>query len=165
MQVGRAQIGDAVAGVVLVLIAWYVLTTASGFRGDGWLTPTVLAYLVGLGGVVLIVQAAIRTLRARVPAEVQAEADADEPTSLTVAAMLLPLALVVATVIYVLLIPRLGFHLASLLFIPAVLAFLGMRRWWVYPITALGFVGFVHLVFERTFTIPLPRAAWLPGLL
>ncbi len=162
MQLGRAQVGDAVAGVVLVLIAWYVVDTAGGFRGDGWLTPIALAYLVGLGGVVLIVQAAIKTLRASDP--VEPDPGAVEPASLTVAAMVLPLALVVATVVYVLLIPRLGFHLASLVFIPAVLAFLGMRRWWVYPVTALGFVGFVHLVFERTFTIPLPRAAWLPGL-
>ncbi|TVQ35815.1 MAG: tripartite tricarboxylate transporter TctB family protein [Geminicoccaceae bacterium] len=166
MQSARAKWGDLVVGGVLILVAWYVIDTASTFRGDGWLTPTALAYLIGAGGVALIGQAILASMRGRTAtASTAPSTTATGPTGLDLIAMLLPAVLVLLTIAYVALIPRIGFYLASLAFIPAVLAILGMRRWWVYAVTALGFVAFVHVVFERTFAIPLPRAAWLSGIL
>jgi putative tricarboxylic transport membrane protein len=68
------------------------------------------------------------------------------------------------SIVYVWAIPRLGFYLASILYMPVLLFLLGMRRPWVHLLTVGGFLLFVFLVFERSFLIPLPRGAWLRGL-
>jgi hypothetical protein len=154
----RAAVPDIVAGLVLIVLAWYVMAASSGFRGEGGLLPTILAYLIGSGGLVLIALSAARLLWAAGAGPAAGAGKGGRPPT---AALLFPAAVLGATVAYAYLIPRLGFYLASALYIPGILALLGIRRPLVHVATLLFFLALLYLVFERAFMIPLPRARWL----
>jgi hypothetical protein len=65
---------------------------------------------------------------------------------------------------YVLLLPLLGFRLATVLFVGALQAVLGRpqtpRQWAVLAAIALGTAMLSYLVFERYLLVLLPRGAW-----
>lgn len=62
--------------------------------------------------------------------------------------------------VYVWLIPRAGFHVSTLVFLPAFMTHLGERRWpALVGVTLFLFIA-VNLVFTRLFYVGLPTGNW-----
>ena len=60
-------------------------------------------------------------------------------------------------ILYALAIPYAGFHLATLVFVPAMMLSAGERRWkWLIIITAILML-FNYIAFERLLGVPLPK--------
>lgn len=72
------------------------------------------------------------------------------------------LAMIAAPLVYVWLMPRMGFYVATLVFLPVYMRLLGERRWpYVAGVTVFLFVV-VNLMFTRLFYVALPTGRW-PG--
>lgn len=64
--------------------------------------------------------------------------------------------------IYVWLLPRVGFYVATLVFLPVYMRYLGERRWKLIGGVTLLLFALVNLVFTRIFYAGLPTGNW-PG--
>ncbi len=66
--------------------------------------------------------------------------------------------------LYVVLLPLLGFRVATVLFVGALQAALGRpqtaRQWGVLAAIALGTAAMSYFIFERYLLVLLPRGAW-----
>jgi Tripartite tricarboxylate transporter TctB family len=158
MTARRAQQGDLAAGVALLVLGACVVYASYDFREDGWLLPTVLSCLIGVGALVLVVRS-VSGLHEEGPGD--GGQATPQVSALSLDRLRLPAILLLLTIAYAFAIPRVGFYVSSAVYMPVVLGLLGLRRWWIYLVTIVGFLAFIHLVFERTFFIPLPHATWL----
>lgn len=70
--------------------------------------------------------------------------------------------MVAIPLVYTWLIPRAGFYIATLLFLPAYMRLLGERRWWVIVAVTVFLFALVNLVFTVLFYAGLPTGRW-PG--
>jgi hypothetical protein len=143
---------DGVAGVVLVVFAVYVVGESAGFRGNSGFLPTMLGWTIGLGGLVLVVQSGITVMRSPPrPGRRSWGAGGIEK-------YLLPSLLFLLTVVYVLLIPRLGYYISSALYMPIILFLLGSTGWVVHVTTIGSFLLVLYVIFERMLSVSFPPA-------
>lgn len=91
-----------------------------------------------------------------------ADTPADSKPWLNRGEMLSVACMIAIPLIYTWLIPRAGFYIATLLFLPVYMRFLGERRWWmIIGVTVFLFV-LVNVVFTVLFFAGLPTGRW-PG--
>ena len=64
--------------------------------------------------------------------------------------------LVAATVIYLLLLAYIGFIIATLVYVCAVMYLLGERRWWMLVLTPVAVTLLIYIVFEIGLKVYLP---------
>lgn len=74
----------------------------------------------------------------------------------------LPLKTLAAPVIYVALLPQIGFFAATPIFLASVMLIMGERRLWIIAAVTAGIYAFVLLVFVKLLFVPLPIGSW-PG--
>lgn len=66
--------------------------------------------------------------------------------------------LVIALIVYVLIMLKLGFFIASALFLPVTMWLMGHRSPLVIGLSTIGLLGFIYLLFVQLFGVPLPEA-------
>lgn len=75
------------------------------------------------------------------------------------------LGLTLAVCLYMLALPRLGFVLASFLFLLLSMRLLGSQRWLLNVAVSAISLAAVHLVFRTLFSVVLPEGSWLKAVL
>lgn len=155
MRVGRfvlrpdwGQIGFVSA--LMAWIVWYYFDAlAASPNIQNMLLIRPVTYVTGLI-YLLIVFSALNIAPADAPAP---ERDERPPGSARdLRAPLIALALIV----YVALIPYLGFDVATALFVAAAMAAAGERRWWALLLVSIGFSAFLSLGFKFALSTPVP---------
>lgn len=68
--------------------------------------------------------------------------------------------MVAIPLVYTWLIPRAGFYISTLLFLPIYMRFLGERRWWMIVVVTVLLFALVNLVFTVLFYAGLPTGRW-----
>ncbi|TVS12033.1 MAG: hypothetical protein EA419_06255 [Wenzhouxiangella sp.] len=81
------------------------------------------------------------------------------PSNLHTTRLLTVIALFAA---YLLLLPVTGYLLTSMIYMPALIAYLGYRRWTVIAALTIGWLVFSELVFQQLLHVDLPRGPWFP---
>ncbi len=167
--------GPLAFALVLVAIAALVMASTFTIRitkvDDAFgprLLPQALAVLVGLGGVVTFIQALLRyragtrpETRIAVPASVEGDL-AEELSQIpdTQPARIGPIpvagAIVASTLVYVALIPLLGFHISTAVFCVGALLICGVRKWTTLVLFPIGTLLFLYLVFEKLLSVRFP---------
>lgn len=108
----------------------------------------------------LIVLAAMANFFANRPGRHAGDAPEREERAAGTGELLSVLAMIAIPFVYVWLIPRAGFHVSTLLFLPAFMMHLGERR----PAALVGVTLFLYvvlnLVFTRLFYVGLPTGNW-----
>lgn len=66
---------------------------------------------------------------------------------------------------YMLLLDRLGFVLASYLFLNVAMWLLGSRRWGLNLLVSALSLASIYLIFQLVFSVVLPKGSWLMGWL
>lgn len=148
----QSPIRDALSGAALIAIALYVIGEASSFRGNSGFLPTMLSFVMAGGGAILGLSAILTLLRGTGRGEAA--------TPLTRERVLLPLAVFLATLGFILLIPRIGYYWGAALFIVAVMLILGIRSWIVTLATAGTFVLLLFAVFDVLLKVSFPSPSW-----
>ena len=75
------------------------------------------------------------------------------------------LGLTLAVCLYMLALPKLGFVLASFLFLLLSMRLLGSQRWLLNVAVSALSLAAVHLVFRTLFSVVLPQGSWLKAVL
>ena len=156
MSIGR----DGIAGLVLLAISLVLLVKSFQLPslpivpvGPGFYPAIVLSFMAAASAL-LVVQ---DLLKRRAPA---AAAARDAPRR-NYRLVVIAFAIVGA---YVVLLPLLGFRVATVLFVGALQAALGRprtaRQWAVLAAIALGTAALSYFIFERYLLVLLPRGAW-----
>lgn len=151
---------DVVLGPLLIALAVLVARYLGQIPSEAAMILRVAALGLGLGGVGVLISG-VRGLRTGPRASRTVTAEADEDSSLVsrilaFRILVVPLSeilMVAATVAFILLVPRVGFFVASGLFIAVMLAVYRERRWvWIVPVSVLViyaldwlFFGFLNL--------------------
>ena len=159
MKLGR----DGIAGLVGLAISLLLLPHALGLPrlpivpiGPGFYPALVLTFLA-VTSALLVVQDWVAQRRASASAGAEAAAGPQPAYGLVAAAF----AVVAA---YVVLLPLLGFRIATALFVAAFQATLEpprtLRQWAVLIAIALSTSALTYLVFEQYILVLLPRGAW-----
>jgi|SRR5215211_737660 len=156
MSIGR----DGIAGLVLLAISLVLLVKSFQLPalpivpvGPGFYPAIVLSFMAAASALLVLQD----LLKRRVPAA----ASVDDAPRRNYRVVVIAFAIVGA---YVVLLPLLGFRLATVLFVGALQAALGrprtVRQWAVLAAIALGTAAASHLIFERYLLVLLPRGAW-----
>lgn len=75
------------------------------------------------------------------------------------------LAFTAATATYMLLLDKLGFVVASYLFLVVSMALLGSRRWLLNLLVSALTLAAIYVVFQMAFSVVLPKGKWLAGVI
>jgi hypothetical protein len=155
MSIGR----DGIAG--LVLLATSLVLLVKSFQlpslpivpvGPGFYPSIVLSFMAAASALLVL-----QDLMNRAPIV----ADAGEAPRRNYRLVMIAFAIVG---VYVVLLPLLGFRIATALFVGALQAALGQprtaRQWAVLAAIALGTAAVSYFVFERYLLVLLPRGAW-----
>jgi hypothetical protein len=156
MSIGR----DGIAGLVLLAISLVLLVQSFQLPslpivpvGPGFYPAIVLSFMAAASAL-LVVQ---DVMKHRAPAEAGVSAAPRRNYRLVVIAF----AIVGG---YVVLLPLLGFRVATVVFVAALQAALdrpkSARQWMVLAAIALGTAAVSYIVFERYLLVLLPRGAW-----
>jgi hypothetical protein len=156
MSIGR----DGIAGMVLLAISVVLLVKSFQLPslpivpvGPGFYPSIVLSFMA-VASALLVLQ---DLLKRRAPAV----ADAGGAPRRNYRLVVIAFAIVGA---YVVLLPLVGFRVATVLFVGALQAALGRpqtaRQWVVLAAIALGTAALSYLIFERYLLVLLPRGAW-----
>jgi hypothetical protein len=156
MSIGR----DGVTGLILLAISLFLLFKSFQLPslpivpvGPGFYPAIVLSFMAA-GSALLVLQDVMKHRQAAAAAATDAP-----PRNYRLVAI--AFAIVGA---YVVLLPLLGFRLATLLFVSALQAALGRprttRQWTVLAAIALGTTILSYFIFERYLLVLLPRGAW-----
>jgi putative tricarboxylic transport membrane protein len=156
MSVGR----DGIAGLVLLAISLVLLVKSFQLPslpivpvGPGFY-PAIVLSLMAVVSALLVLQ---DLLKRRAPAV----AGADDAPRRNYRLVVIAFAIVGA---YVVLLPLLGFRVATVLFVGALQVALGRpetaRQWVVLAAIALGTAMVSYFIFERYLLVLLPRGAW-----
>ena len=152
---------DSVAGLIFLAVSLVLLVQSFGLPqlplvpvGPGFYARIVLIFMA-VASAVLVVQ----DLLAR--RAVMAHADAPAHPQRAYGLVALSFAIVAA---YIVLLPLLGYRIASVLFVAALQAALERpttrRQWAVLAAVAIGTSAVTYLVFERYLMVLLPRGSW-----
>jgi putative tricarboxylic transport membrane protein len=156
MSIGR----DGIAGLVLLAISLVLLVKSFQLPslpivpvGPGFY-PAIVLSLMAVVSALLVLQ---DLLKRRAPAV----AGADDAPRRNYRLVVIAFAIVGA---YVVLLPLLGFRVATVLFVGALQVALGRpetaRQWVVLAAIALGTAMVSYFIFERYLLVLLPRGAW-----
>lgn len=156
MSIGR----DGITGLVLLAISLFLLFKSFQLPslpivpvGPGFYPAIVLSFMAAASALLVL-----QDLMKGRPAAASAATDTP-PRNYRIVAV--AFAIVGA---YVVLLPLLGFRLATLLFVGALQAALGRprtaRQWTVLAAIALGTTMLSYFIFERYLLVLLPRGAW-----
>jgi len=160
MRLGR----DGVAGLVGLAVSLLLLPHALGLPklpivpvGPGFYPTLVLAFMAAASAA-LIVQDVLAARRSRAAA---AAAAPPEAPPRDYGAVLSALSIVI---LYVVVIPLLGFRIATALFVAAFQLVLErprrLRQWLALAAVAVGTSAAAYLVFEQYLLVLLPRGTW-----
>jgi putative tricarboxylic transport membrane protein len=69
-----------------------------------------------------------------------------------------------AVVLFMLLLPKLGFVLSAYLFLVLSMRLLGSTRWLFNVLLSAVSLAVVYLIFQTVFSVILPKGSWLTGL-
>jgi hypothetical protein len=155
MSIGR----DGIAGLVLLAISLVLLVQSFKLPslpivpiGPGFYPGIVLTFMAAASALLVLQDVMRRPARA---------APDEAAPRRNYRAVVIAFAIVGA---YVVLLPLLGFRLATLLFVGVLQAALGRPRnardWAVLVVIAVGTAAASYLVFERYLLVLLPRGAW-----
>jgi putative tricarboxylic transport membrane protein len=155
MSIGR----DGIAGLILLAISLVLLVQSFQLPslpivpvGPGFYPAIVLSFMAAASALLVV-----QDLMTRAPVVADAGATPRRDYRLVVIAF----AIVGA---YVVLLPLLGFRVATVLFVGALQAALGRpqtaRQWAVLAAIALGTAAVSYFIFERYLLVLLPRGAW-----
>jgi putative tricarboxylic transport membrane protein len=159
MKLGR----DGIAGLIGLAISLFLLPHAVGLPrlpivpiGPGFYPTLVLTFLA-ITCALLVVQDAVAQRR---PAAATAQtAPAEPPRAYSLVAWAF---VTVAT--YIVLLPLLGFRIATVLFVAAFQLVLERpatpRQWMTLVAIAIGTSAVTYVAFERYLTVLLPRGTW-----
>jgi putative tricarboxylic transport membrane protein len=156
MSIGR----DGIAGLVLLAISLVLLVKSFQLPslpivpvGPGFY-PAIVLSLMAVASALLVLQ---DLLKRRAPTV----AGADDAPRRNYRLVVIAFAIVGA---YVVLLPLLGFRVATVLFVGALQVALGRpetaRQWVVLAAIALGTAMVSYFIFERYLLVLLPRGAW-----
>ncbi|MBI5260745.1 MAG: tripartite tricarboxylate transporter TctB family protein [Bradyrhizobium sp.] len=156
MSIGR----DGIAGLVLLAISLVLLVKSFQLPslpivpvGPGFYPSIVLSFMATASALLVLQD----LLKRRTPAV----AGADEGPRRSYGLVVIAFAIVGA---YVVLLPLLGFRVATVLFVGALQAALGRpqtaRQWVVLAAIALGTAVLSYFIFEKYLLVLLPRGAW-----
>lgn len=160
----RRPAGEIVFSVLLLLLSAFMLWTAYGISGFDSLTsagafPMVATAVMVATGIANVVHA----LR-----EAPTESRIGESAAAKFFRELTPPVLVAFTVaiaVYMWLLERLGFVVASYLFLVVAMFLLGSRRIVLTLVVAAGSLAAIYLIFQTLFSVVLPKGTWLAGAL
>jgi hypothetical protein len=155
MSIGR----DGIAGLVLLAISLVLLVKSFQLPslpivpvGPGFYPAIVLSFMAAASALLVL-----QDLTKRAPVV----AGTDDAPRRNYRLVVIAFAIVG---LYVVLLPLLGFRLATVLFVGALQAALGRpqtaRQWGVLAAIALGTAAVSYFVFERYLLVLLPRGAW-----
>jgi putative tricarboxylic transport membrane protein len=156
MSIGR----DGIAGLILLAISLVLLVQSFQLPslpivpvGPGFYPAIVLSFMAAAS--------ALLVLQDLMKSRVAAVAGAPDAPQRNYRLVVIAFATVGA---YVVLLPLLGFRLATVLFVGALQAALDRprtaRQWVVLAAIALGTAAMSYLIFERYLLVLLPRGAW-----
>lgn len=165
MHIHRRRLpGEIVFVVLLIAFSAFLLWSAYGISGFESFTsagayPMVTTGAMIASGLVILVQS-LKTPRAA--------GGTGESLARQFVRTLTPslvLAFTVATVAYMLLLERIGFVLASYLFLVGSMWILGSRRFMLNLAVSALALGFIYLIFQTIFAVSMPTGTWLQGVL
>jgi len=156
MSIGR----DGIAGLILLAISLVLLVQSFQLPslpivpiGPGFYPAIVLSFMAAAS--------ALLVLQDLVKRRAPAAAGASDTPRRNYRLVVIAFAIVGG---YVVLLPLLGFRVATVLFVAALQAGLGRphtaRQWIVLGVIALGTAAVSYVVFERYLLVLLPRGAW-----
>lgn len=164
---GRLPVTELVIGAILALVGVGVLLAAAELRGGSTtdpLGPRGFPTLLGIGfigaGLAVALQALRRARRPAPDTQQTEDEDADGPA--------LKLRLVLssaAVVLYVVLLPVVGFFLTTIAFVAGMIRLQGGAAPRAYVAMVLGFPTAVYLLFRVLLRVPLPAGFFDPGVL
>lgn len=151
----RSETADLVAAGLLILGSTWYIVQAMGFptRGSAWIQANTFPIGIGILAILSAIVLAILAFR-RILAHQRAE-------ELTIHKPLIVLMGLIYTVIYVIVLPWLGFYLTSAIFTTAFGYAAGIRKVWSLAALTMGFLIFTKLIFDITLGTPLPTGTWL----
>ena len=156
MSIGR----DGITGLILLAISLVLLVKSFQLPslpivpvGPGFYPAIVLSFMAAASALLVLQD----LLKRRTPAA----ADAGDAPQRNYRLVVFTFAIVGG---YVVLLPLVGFRVATVLFVAALQAALGRprtpRQWAVLAAIALGTAAVSYVVFERYLLVLLPRGAW-----
>ena len=156
MSIGR----DGIAGLILLAISLVLLVKSFQLPslpivpvGPGFYPAIVLSFMAAASALLVLQD----LMKQRTPAA----ADAGDAPRRNYRLVVIAFAIVGG---YVVLLPLVGFRVATVLFVAALQAALGRprtpRQWAVLAAIALGTAAVSYVVFERYLLVLLPRGAW-----
>ena len=159
----RRLAGEIVFTVLLVAASVFLLWTAHGISGFSSLSSAG-AYPLAATAVLVVTGLINLAATLRAPA---AERAPGESTAAQFVRQVTPgivVAFTAAITAYMLLLDRLGFLLASYLFLLGSMRLLGSKRWGLNLVVSALSLAVVYLVFHTVFTVVLPSGTWLQGV-
>lgn len=145
---------DIILSIIIMLISVYVYFTGREFTKGAEVFPIFLSGAIFLLSTILLIKSVVNLQRQSVQT---AEETGHEGEEKTLKGKLLPYIVFLMIVVYVLLIPVIGFFTISTLFIIAILILLGVRKVLYYILTLLILIGGIYFLFVVQLKIPIPR--------
>lgn len=160
----RRPAGEIVFTVLLAAVSIFMLWTAYGISGFTSLTSAGAFPMVATAVMVLTALATVvHTLR-----ETPTESRPGESGAAKFVRELAPPVLVgftVAIAVYMALLDRLGFVVASYLFLVVSMFLLGGRRIVLNLVVSALSLAAIYLIFQTVFAVVLPKGSWLGGVI
>ena len=144
-----------------VFFLWFARDISeASFTSEGDPGPRAFPQWLGLA---LVIGGILELVRQQLPQTIPQEQTEDEkPHALR---RLNALVVLVGVTLYILILPWIGFSIATLILVTSLLRFLG-SRWWLSSTVALCLLVLIQLLFGYAFNVPLPPNHWglvLPG--
>ncbi len=152
---------DLAIGIAVFLAGLGVLFVAHGIRPTGPVVdaigPRAFPYMIGiffLIGGSWTVLGRLRSWKSETGNFVESEGEPDEPD--VPASALQSFAVIVASILYVLAMPRLGYPIATPLFVIAALKAMRMQSWLAIIVIALVYTAATYIIFAHYLRVDLP---------
>ncbi|WP_417722341.1 tripartite tricarboxylate transporter TctB family protein [Salipiger sp.] len=145
---------DRIVAVILLVLV------AGGFAVTFDFSAIALYPRLLLGAMALMAAAiGLRSFLPARPREAGLPDDAEGPDELPLipARLTQPVTIAAMMVLYGLAIPLLGYFTATLVAVPVILLWMGVRGAFPVLVLTLGFAGFVYVLFRLQLGVPLPR--------
>jgi putative tricarboxylic transport membrane protein len=160
----RRLSGEIVFTVLLALLSAFMLWTAYGISGFSSLTSAGAFPMVATGVMVLTgIANIVHTLREEPSARQPGESAPRQFVRELTPPMLVGFAIAITA--YMLLLERLGFVVASYLFLVVSMWLLGSRRIVLNLVVAALSLGAIFVVFHTVFSVVLPKGSWIGGVI
>lgn len=160
----RRLAGEIAFTLLLVVFSLFMLWTAYGISGFESLTSAGAFPMVATGVMVLTgLASVVHALR-----EQPSERQAGESLARQFVRQLTPpvwVTFTLAIAVYMLLLERLGFVIASYLFLVVSMNLLGSRRIVLNLAVSALCLAAIYAIFQTVFSVVLPRGSWLQGVL